>query len=97
MRIAIPFPRKGGGTPDAPQMARRKRPTAIQIGVALAGLAILLTIGLAVWRTRFAIVSAPTIAVPIIVGDLTVEVESSGSVRPARTVDLPFQVSGQVE
>jgi HlyD family secretion protein len=56
----------------------------------------LLAIGLAIWRARFAAGPAPTIAVPITVGDLTVQVESSGSVRPARTVDLPFQVGGQV-
>jgi multidrug efflux pump subunit AcrA (membrane-fusion protein) len=63
----------------------------------LAGLAALLAIGLAIWRARFAASPAPTVAVPVTVGDLLVEVESSGTVRPARTVDLPFQASGRIE
>jgi HlyD family secretion protein len=96
MKIALPFPRRSG-PPDAPETAPRKRSTAFRIGLALAGLAALLAIGLAIWRARFAASPAPTIAVPITVGDLTVEVESSGTVRPARSVDLPFQASGQIE
>jgi HlyD family secretion protein len=97
MKIALPFPRKRADTPDAPQTERRRRLTARRVGLALAGLMILLAIGLAIWRTRFATAPSPTVAVPITIGDLTVQVESSGNVRPARTVELPFQVTGQIE
>ena len=97
MRIALPFPRKRDDTPNAPQTDRGRRLTARRLGLALAGLAALLAIGLAIWRARFAADPAPTLAVPITVGDLTVQVESSGNVRPARTVELPFQVDGQIE
>src|SRR5690242_7429334 len=97
MRIALPFPRRHGSMPDAPQVSRRKRPAALRIALALAGMAVLLAIGLVIWRARVAAAPAPTAIVPITVGDLTVQVESSGTIRPVRTVDLPFQVSGQVE
>ena len=97
MKIALPFPRRRAGTPDSPQIDRRRRSTVRRVGLALAGLVVILAIGLAIWRTRFAAEPAPTLAVPITVGDLTVQVESSGNVQPARTVELPFQVDGQVE
>src|SRR5215207_7031107 len=97
MRIALPFPRKRDGTPDAPQMDRRRRLTARRLGFGLAGLVALLAIGLAIWRARFAADAAPTLAVPVTVGELTVQIESSGNIRPARTVELPFEVGGQVE
>ena len=97
MKIALPFPRKRTDSPDAPQMERRRRLTARRLGLALAGLVVILAIGLAIWRTRLASAPAPTLVVPITLGDLTVQVESSGNVRPARTVDLPFQVNGQIE
>src|SRR5215211_6721187 len=96
MKIALPFPRRRADTPDAPQGTRRRRLVRPMI-FALIALVALLAIGLVIWRTRFAPAPAATTAVPITVGDLTVQVESSGSVQPARTVELPFQVTGQVE
>src|SRR4051812_41256001 len=96
MRIALPFPRRRAAASDLPQPARRRRLPKLWMSL-LAGLVVLLVIGLVIWRARFAAESPATLAVPVTVGDLTVQVESSGSVRPARTVDLPFQVSGQIE
>jgi HlyD family secretion protein len=96
MRIALPFPRSRRGSSDAPGAAQGKRPSARRVGLLLAVLAIALAGGLYAWRAQ-ATPSAPTIAVPITVGDLVIQIESSGNIQPARAVDLPFQASGQIK
>ena len=96
MRIALPFPRKRDGTPDSPQMARRKRPPALRAGLMLGGLIALLSVGaLLYWRSQAAPATS-TLSAPVTRGDLTVNVESSGSVKATQSVDLPFQADGQV-
>ena len=96
MRIALPFPRNRGDRPDAPRAAQGKRPSFQRIGLLLLGLIVLLVSGLYAWRTQ-SIVTAPTIAVPVPVGDLALQIESSGSVQPAQAVELPFAFSGQIK
>ncbi len=97
MKITLPFPRNRDGTPDAPQMARRKRPSALRAGLILGGLIALLSAGgLLYWRSQAAPATS-TLSAPVTRGDLTVNVESSGSVKAIQSVDLPFQTSGQVK
>ncbi len=97
MKITLPFPRNHGSSADQPQAARRKRPITLRAGLILGGLAALVGAGLYVWRMQTATSAAPALAAPVTVGDLTVNVESSGSVKANQSVDLPFQTSGQVK
>jgi HlyD family secretion protein len=96
MRIALPFPRDRGGSQDTPRVARGKRPPAQRIGLLLAALTVLLAGGLYAWRAQIN-VSAPSIAVPVTVGDLALQIESSGNVQPAQSVELPFAFSGRIK
>jgi HlyD family secretion protein len=96
MRIALPFPRSRGGGSDAPGAARSKRPSAQRIVLLLAVLALLLAGSVYAWRAPGA-PSTASITVPITVGDLAIQIESSGNIQPARAVDLPFQASGQIK
>ncbi|HEU5099635.1 MAG TPA: HlyD family efflux transporter periplasmic adaptor subunit [Roseiflexaceae bacterium] len=96
MRIALPFPRSRGDRPDAPRVAQGKRPRGQRLGLLLAGLVLLLAGSLYAWRAQ-ATPSAPSISVPVTVGDLAVQIESSGNIQPARAVDLAFQTTGQIK
>jgi HlyD family secretion protein len=96
MRIALPFPRNRRGAPDAPRAAQGKRPAATRLGL-LAILAALVAGGIYIWRSQVAAGPAPTASAPVTLGDLTVQIESSGAIQPARSVDLPFQASGQIK
>src|SRR3954471_15563567 len=96
MRIALPFPRKRDGTPDEPRTTRRRRPATLRAGLILGGLiALLLAGGLLYWRSQAAPATS-TLSAPVTRGDLTVNVESSGSVKATQSVELPFQADGQV-
>jgi HlyD family secretion protein len=96
MKIALPFPRKRGSRPDEPRATRRKRPAALRAGLILGGLIALLSAGgLLYWRSQAAPATS-TLSAPVTRGDLTVNVESSGSVKATQSVDLPFQADGQV-
>jgi HlyD family secretion protein len=64
--------------------------------VIAAGLVALLAGGVYAWRAQSATSAAAVRAVPVVAGDLTIDVEDSGNVQAARAVDLPFQVGGQV-
>src|SRR6185503_2538157 len=95
MRIALPFPRNRG-RPDQPRAARPRRLEALRAGMIAAGLVALLAGGVYVWRAQSATSDTAVRAVPVVAGDLTIDVEDSGNVQAARAVDLPFQVGGQV-
>jgi len=97
MKITLPFPRNRGSSSDQPQVARRKRRITLRAALILASLAAFVGVGLYVWRLRTAASAAQTPTAPVTIGDLTVNVESSGSVKAAQSVDLPFQTSGQVK
>ncbi|MEP7187877.1 MAG: efflux RND transporter periplasmic adaptor subunit, partial [Roseiflexaceae bacterium] len=74
----------------------RKRPAALRAGLILGGLIALLSAGgLLYWRSHAA-PATPTLSAPVTRGDLTVNVESSGSVKATQSLDLPFQADGQV-
>jgi len=94
MRIPLPFPRNRGATSDQPQTTRRRNRSVRPVVIA-AGLAIALAGGLLYWRPQAA-PAAATLSVPVTRGDLTVNVESSGSLKATQSLDLLFQADGQV-
>ncbi len=90
MKIALPFPRDRRGAPSD------RRPWLFRSLLGLLALAALLT-GLAAWRAwSVGADAAPTPSAPVARANLAIAVEGSGVVQPARSVDLPFQSSGQV-
>jgi HlyD family secretion protein len=65
--------------------------------LALIALVVLIGAGAAYWFTSSSSQAAAQVATaPIVQADLTVQVESSGTVKPSRSIDLSFQRSGQV-
>jgi len=92
MKISFPFPRNRGATSDQPQTTRHRN-RSIRLVAVVAGLVIVLAGGLLYWRSQAA-PTAATLSVPVTRGDLTVNVESSGSVEAAQSLDLPFQTDG---
>lgn len=98
MKIALPFPpKKQRSTVEKPTAARqRKRSNRIR-NVLIAVVLIILVGGIAFWRLRTTEAPAPsTTSVPIIRANLDILVESTGKVQPARSINLPFQSSGQI-
>src|SRR5207249_9304613 len=90
MRITAPFPR----TRD---QAGVERPRLLQQRWLLLPVILLLIAGVVFWwlPSRLAPATAQTTAT-VGQGNLTIAVTGSGAIQPARTVDLPFQQTGQV-
>jgi HlyD family secretion protein len=95
MKIALPLPRRRRDSPvDVP--TTRQHPRRFRL---LLLLTLLVVLAGGVWYRRANTgTSAPTtIPVPVVRGDLTISVESSGTVQPASALGLQFQTSGQVK
>ena len=95
MKIALPLPRRRrDSSVDVP--TTRQRPRRFRL---LLLLSLLVVLAGGVWYRRANTgMSAPaTIPVPVVRGDLTINVESSGTVQPASALGLRFQTSGQVK
>ena len=95
MNIQLPFPRTRreavrGSTP-------RLRAPRYWPALLLGTIAVLLT-GFGIWRVaaRSSTATPPPTA-SVTQGDMAITVEGSGAVQPARSVDLPFQTTGQVK
>src|SRR6185436_5647917 len=80
------------GTVSSPRTTRRRFPRG-----ALIVLALLIVAAGAAWFYQSRATPTPTTTtLPLTRGDLTLSVNGSGAVAPAASVDLPFQVAGQV-
>jgi HlyD family secretion protein len=95
MKMGLPFKRNKDKTPKDVRPARRSKRTPI-IGAALLVLA-LVAAAAAYWQPWKPAASAEVATVPVVRGDIEVTVESSGTVRPAQSVELFFQTSGKIE
>ena len=100
MKVALPWsPNPDQAAPPvAGVRARRKRKRSlwgpilavIVVGAVLAG-------GAYYWRAQQATAATPqTLPVPVVKGDLNVNIESSGQVAPNRSFAVPLQTAGQV-
>src|SRR5262245_13612114 len=97
MKIALPFPRNQGDAPEQPPAVRR-RFAGWHVVVILIGLGLIVGGSWQLWRTQLAPSgAAPPAAVPVTVGDLAIDIESSGAVKPAKGLELPFQIGGKVQ
>jgi HlyD family secretion protein len=94
MRVSLPFPRGRDGTPSEPPAARRRGRRRLAAGL-LAALLVASAAGAYYWRA-LAAPAAPLAMAPVMRADLAVNVESSGTVKPAQSIELPFQADGQV-
>src|SRR5260221_6218738 len=90
MQTAHPLPQ--GGTVSSSRTTRRRFPRWALIVLAL----LIVAAGVAWYFQSRATLAATTTTVPLTRGDLTLTVNGSGAVAPAASVDLPFQVAGQV-
>jgi len=90
MQTAHPLPQSG--SVSSPRTTRRRFPRWALIVLAL----LIIAAGVAWYFESRATPAAITTTVPLTRGDLTLTVNGNGSVAPAASVDLPFQVAGQV-
>jgi HlyD family secretion protein len=90
MQTAHPLPQSG--TVSSLRTTRRRFPRWAWIVLAL----LIIAAGMAWYFQSRATPAATTTTVPLTRGDLTLTVNGNGSVAPAASVDLPFQVAGQV-
>ncbi|MBV9789695.1 MAG: efflux RND transporter periplasmic adaptor subunit [Chloroflexi bacterium] len=96
MKMRTPFKRNRDKTPTDVRPPRRRSLRKPIIGLALVSLALLIAAGL-YWRPWSTTASAEVPTAPVVRGDIQVTVESSGTVKPAQSVDLFFQSSGKVK
>ncbi len=89
MQTAHPLPQSG--TVSNSRTTRRRFPRWALIVLAL----LIIAAGVA-WYFQSRATPAATTTVPLTRGDLTLSVNGNGAVAPAASVDLPFQVAGQV-
>ncbi|HEY0734600.1 MAG TPA: efflux RND transporter periplasmic adaptor subunit [Herpetosiphonaceae bacterium] len=96
MKTRTPFKRNQDKAPTDVRPPRRRSLRKPIIGIALAALALLIAAGL-YWRPWNTTASAEPPTAPVVRGDIQVTVESSGTVKPAQSVDLFFQSNGKVK
>ncbi|HEY0606171.1 MAG TPA: efflux RND transporter periplasmic adaptor subunit [Herpetosiphonaceae bacterium] len=96
MKTRTPFKRNQDKAPTDVRPPRRRSLRKPIIGIVLAGLALLIAAGL-YWRPWNTTASAEPPTAPVVRGDIQVTVESSGTVKPAQSVDLFFQSNGKVK
>src|SRR5437870_7632095 len=105
MRVALPFKRgradasQGRDTARVPGVShgqKRARPRLLRVLILLV-VTCLMAGGFLFWRSQQnAVASATYLDVPVVKGNLDINIESSGKVQPSRNVPVPFGVGGQV-
>ena len=98
MKVALPWsPNQSAPPATGVRAARRRKRSAWVPLLALVVVGAAVAAGVYYWRAQQATAATPqTLPVPVIKGDLSVNVESSGQVEPNRSFAVPLQTAGQV-
>src|SRR5262245_40812165 len=98
MKVALPWsPNRAAPPATGVRTARRRKRSVWVPLLALVVIGAAVAAGVYYWRTQQATAATPqTLPVPVIKGDLSVNVESSGQVEPNRSFAVPLQTAGQV-